>query len=40
MQYQAAKSELQSPPQSLPYVGMLFEAAGILLLTGLLFWLI
>jgi hypothetical protein len=40
MQYEAAKSELRSPPKSLPFMGMLFEAAGLLLITGLLFWLI
>ncbi len=40
MQYEAAKSELQSPPQRLSFIGMAFEAAGMLLLAGLLFWLI
>ena len=40
MQYEAAKSELRSPPQTLPFLGMLFEAAGILSITGLLFWLL
>ena len=40
MQYHSAKSELQSPPNTVSFKGMLFEAAGMLLLATLLFFLI
>jgi len=40
MQYESARSELQSPPPSIPISGMLFEAVTMLSITAVLFWLV
>jgi hypothetical protein len=40
MQYESAKSELQSPPPSISLSGMLFEAVTMLVITSVLFWLV
>ena len=38
MQYQSAKSELQSPPQNVSLLVIVFEAATMLLAALLLYW--
>lgn len=40
MQYESAKSELQSPPSSIPISGMLFEAAALVAIAAVLSWLV
>ena len=40
MQYESAKSQLQSPPNNVSLKGMAFEAAGMLVLAYLLFQLV
>ena len=40
MQYELARMELQSPPPSLSFSGILVETLVMLALAGLLFWLI
>jgi len=40
MQYESAKSQLQSPPNNVSLKGMAFEAAGMLVLAYLLSWLV
>lgn len=40
MLYQAAKSELQSPPGAISIVAMACEAAGVVIVAMLLSWLI
>jgi hypothetical protein len=40
MLYQAAKSELQSPPGAISLLAMAFEAAGLVSVAMLLTWMI
>jgi hypothetical protein len=40
MQYESAKSELQSPPENMSLSVMAFEAVTMVLTASLMFWLI
>jgi len=40
MQYQTARSELQSPPRSIPFAGIVIQAGAMLLATTVLVWLV
>ena len=40
MQYVSAKSQLQSPPNNVSFKGMLYEAAAMLVMAYLLFYLV
>jgi hypothetical protein len=40
MQYQAASTELRSPPSQVPFLGMIGEAIALALIASFLAWLV